>query len=1089
MTNPQPASDQRLIERGFPCHQVGAETERERGASSALPPLYFLHVWWARRPLTPSRAAILASLLPADADPEQFVRSLGIEIHRAVVGRERWIIAGKVADLVELRGGREILDVTKAKVVKAFHKENERRTKARETIAKLRENAPWLASHPVVQRWQQECQPLTLALGIAGGPSELVIERGMGDPAHISERIAFANQPDVVEALGGSIRWSPEEMFAYDRAFAAPVHYQPTGKVVLDPTAGGGSIPFEALRLGHTVIANDLNPVASVIHHATLDFPARFGPDLVKDIQHWGEKLEKTVNEAMRSFYHFAPIPPAEVAALKQHCAKCPELVQQFSGPEYDQNAQIFARQIICPHCQGEVPLLNTCWLSKDEEDQWGVAVTTDGKAKSGKIAISVYRAVNGKGPNGEDPETRFITDGDARCPHCKQGIDGDEVKAQARGESPQGKWTDRLYAIASVRYQPSLDDDGLPQRFATGDRAGALKTKKVRFFRTPVQEDNEVIAKAEREMVARWDAWEAEGLIPIEEIGSVSNYDRGHRLYGMNRWCDFFTSRQLLGHVMAAASLIKATSAIQSAMGFERGKAVVTYLQFALDKVLDYNSKCTRWHFGRGVIVGTFGRHDYSLKWTFGEMAFSGAGTSLSWGISQITEAYEGIADMARPIFAGTADGASIPLRLTNGSAAHMPDIANNSVDLVVMDPPYYDNVMYAELSDYFYVWQKRTLKDLYGDLFLRNLTNKADEAVANRARDGGGKEADSAYERMMAEIFTEARRTVKSDGLLSLMFTHKSQDAWAALTTALIRAGWTITACFPVDSEGSNSMHQRDVAAAASSVFLACRKRPVVDGEPSQWQGFAGQGVVDRVRTAVAEGLTEFARLKLNPVDEMVAGYGRALRVLSEAWPVFEGEAEVSPQRAMTEASRVVAQHQIRRLTQGSLTVDDLTPEAAFALTCFGIYGLGEFAYDDARNLANSLTLALEQTSAGYTAEGRIAGINTATTGGRGRKARAESVGYHAPLVRKGSKLTLAKPEERSPERLDHPQHEWDLLHGTIMQFRAGDVPVARAYLQKHAGNRQPKVMHLLAVWGATVGDPELRKEADRIAFGLNT
>jgi len=114
MPTAQPASDQRLIERGFPCHQVGAETERERGASSALPPLYFLHVWWARRPLTPSRAAILASLLPADADPEQFVRSLGIEIRRAVVGNQRWIIAGKVTDLVELRGGREILDVTKA---------------------------------------------------------------------------------------------------------------------------------------------------------------------------------------------------------------------------------------------------------------------------------------------------------------------------------------------------------------------------------------------------------------------------------------------------------------------------------------------------------------------------------------------------------------------------------------------------------------------------------------------------------------------------------------------------------------------------------------------------------------------------------------------------------------------------------------------------------------------------------------------------------------------------------------------------------------------------------------------------------------
>ena len=612
MPTAQPASDQRLIERGFPCHQVGAETEREQSVG-LQPPTHRLHVWWARRPLTPSKAAILASLLPADADPDQFVRNLGIEIRRAVVGNQRWIIAGKVADLVELGGGREILDLTKAKVVKAFYKENERRTKAREAIAKLRENAPWLASHPVVQRWQQECQPMTLALGIDGGPSELVIERTMGDPAHINERIAFKEQPDVQQALGSLFKWAGEEMYAYDRAFGAPVHYQPTSKVVLDPTAGGGSIPFEALRLGHTVIANDLNPVASVIHHATLDFPARFGPDLVKDIQHWGEKLEKTVNEAMRPFYHFAPIPPAEVAALKQHCAKCPELVSQFSGPEPEQPDQIFVRQITCPHCLGEVPLFNTCWLSKAEGDEWGVAVTTDGKAKSGKVTISVYRAVKGKGPNGEDPETRFITDGDARCPHCKQGIDGDEVKAQARGESVHGKWTDRLYAVVSVRYQPSLDDDGLPQRYATGDRAGQLKTKKIHFFRTPVKEDFESIAKAEREMAARWDGWEAEGLIPIENFPPGN--DERPIVYGMPRWCDLFNQRQLLGHLHSIDCLNRLKTDIIDQLGAERGRAVVTYIQFAIDKSLDYNSRQTRWHFSRGVIVGTFASPRFFLE------------------------------------------------------------------------------------------------------------------------------------------------------------------------------------------------------------------------------------------------------------------------------------------------------------------------------------------------------------------------------------------------------------------------------------------------------------------------------------------
>ena len=122
-------------------------------------------------------------------------------------------------------------------------------------------------------------------------------------------------------------------------------------------------------------------------------------------------------------------------------------------------------------------------------------------------------------------------------------------------------------------------------------------------------------------------------------------------------------------------------------------------------------------------------------------------------------------------------------------------------------MDPPYYNNVQYAELSDYFYIWQKRTLKDLYPELFTRRLTDKNREAVANPARDGSAQAAKVAYERMMREIFAECRRVLKDDGLLTLMFTHKSQDAWETLIRSLIETGWIITASFPVESEAAQA------------------------------------------------------------------------------------------------------------------------------------------------------------------------------------------------------------------------------------------------------------------------------------------
>jgi adenine-specific DNA methylase len=198
-------------------------------------------------------------------------------------------------------------------------------------------------------------------------------------------------------------------------------------------------------------------------------------------------------------------------------------------------------------------------------------------------------------------------------------------------------------------------------------------------------------------------------------------------------------------------------------------------------------------------------------------------------------------------------------------------------------MDPPYYDNVQYAELSDYFYVWQKRTLDKLYPGVFTRLLTDKKSEAVANPARDGSDAKAKAEYERMMGEIFRECRHMLKDEGLLTLMFTHKSQDAWETLTRSLIESGWVITASLPVESEMTDAMHQKDMAAAASSIFITCRKRDSDMSGPAVWQGFGGQGVRYDIERAVKAGLDVFAPLKLNPVDEMVASYGKALQVLS--------------------------------------------------------------------------------------------------------------------------------------------------------------------------------------------------------------
>jgi putative DNA methylase len=829
-----------------------------------------------------------------------------------------------------------------------------------------------------------------------------------------------------------------------------------------------------------------LNPVATTILYATLDYPAGFGPSLKDDIEVWGNRLISHVESDMAPYYEFSDISDSELAELKRHLNKAPELVVQFQQ-EYDYTGFLYTRQVTCPHCGGEAPLLNTYWLSKEASDPWGLRIVTDGAARNGKVTFEAYRAKNGKGPRGEDPDGYTVSDGVGQCLHCKQAIDGDEIKAQARGESALGRWKERLYAIVAVRLQPKLDRHGNVQRFASGTRAGQLRTEKVRYFRAPNEQDFEGLRLAETKLRENWARWDEVGLIPTEAIPERSNYNRGHRLYGITRWCDMFTPRQLLGHVLLTEELIRLQPQILAVLGEERGKAIVTYLQFAIDKGLDYNSNQTRWHFSRGVLVGTFGRHDFSLKWTFGEMIFSGPKSGAAWGLSQVLDAYCGIAELVRPVFEATKGNP--PVRVINGSAASMTEVADGSVDLLALDPPYYNNVQYAELSDYYYVWHKRTLNGLYPSLFSRRLTNKSDEAVANPARDGSVSDASKVYENLMTDIFRDCRRVLREDGLMTMMFTHKQQEAWATLTRSLIESGWEITSSFPVESEGENSMHQKDVAAAARSIFITCRKRPLADRLPSTWTGLGGTGVANKVRESVKQALNDFEPLQLNPVDRMVASYGRALQVLSEAWPVVDGNEPVGPVRAMNEAARVVAAQEIGRVTHGRLSVDDLDPETSMALTLFGIFGLGAIAFDEANNVAKSLNVSLEAKPAGYRVEDgdRLIGYNQETTGRRGQTQAADDVGYHAPLVRKGSKLRLTLPQERSTKRLARPQSLWDVMQGALVKYSEGDIPVARSYLDTYAKDYIERVVDLLEVWALECGDRTLKKAADGLLFGL--
>lgn len=260
----------------------------------------------------------------------------------------------------------------------------------------------------------------------------------------------------------------------------------------------------------------------------------------------------ESVEAEMKVFTPFSSLPEHEKNRLKKHLEEYPELVEKFDQPEYDQNGLLYCRQVTCPSCRAKTPLLNTCWLSKEAKDPWGVRIVTTGAGAGAGYDFETYQLAGGQGPHGEDPEIGTVKRGVGQCVHCKQAIEGDEIKAQARGESQHGQWRDELYAVVAVRFQPKLNKDGKLQYFSTGPRKGEIKTHKVRFFRSPNALDRKALHAAAEALREQWDDFDGQGLIPTEKFPRGN--DMRPAIYGMDQWYKLFNDRQLLGHLASIA-------------------------------------------------------------------------------------------------------------------------------------------------------------------------------------------------------------------------------------------------------------------------------------------------------------------------------------------------------------------------------------------------------------------------------------------------------------------------------------------------------------------------------------------------------
>jgi putative DNA methylase len=581
--------------------------------------------------------------------------------------------------------------------------------------------------------------------------------------------------------------------------------------------------------------------------------------------------------------------------------------------------------------------------------------------------------------------DTPTYADGKGICPRCGQVIDGDDVKTVAQGH--EGGLAAQMYAVCSQ----------VPVRLTY--QRGDPKVRYLKRFRAPTAADLDAVVAAEAELQRLLPKWEARDLVPNEEVPVVME-DQRPREYGMTRWSNLFLPRQLLTNMVILEEIRAAQDRARAELPEAEAEAVSVYLSLMLSKVISYNSVQCSWHDGRQQIRSAFPGHDFRFHAGFTEM--EGARETVAWAASQVISAYDALArlihghvltaadlvdeeavdedsdtvsdsgtdeamdavpDHSTPSIQGFALRPEVIVPTVScEDAAAVTTPGPGSVHLVCVDPPYYNNVMYSELSNFFYVWLKRSLRDWPGldNLFSEPLAESTREAVANarhwqtearidlaawkarydsayaRLRSEGVRaaqakitataaagpkppsakdRADRFYEDKMASIFRRSRQLLHPAGRMVVMFNHKETAAWRSVGMSLIRAGFEVRSSFPVLTEAASGLNIRGLDAARSTILLLCERRDEIEQPAGNW------GTVQRRVAIVARGAAErFQHQGLIGTDLYLSALGPALGEVARHWPVtdFAGH-EVDLQEALETAYAAVGRWRLEQILAG--------------------------------------------------------------------------------------------------------------------------------------------------------------------------
>lgn len=679
-----------------------------------------------------------------------------------------------------------------------------------------------------------------------------------------------AERKELIEQVTRLCRWKapPKEFEAARKRILEANGGKPPK--VLDMFAGGGSIPLEAARLGCEAYALELNPVAHLVELATLVYPARFGQRLVDEVRRWSQWVCDRAKAEVGDLYPSIPDPEARPpqGQLGASDAERPMLTPV---------AYLWTRTVPCRQCGAEVPLHRQTWLRKKAKGFVALQPVADAGAKQVRYERLTSSAEK---PEHAIAEWQFdpgdlSSRGEAACQFCAAVASNDYVKEHGNA-SGLGV---HLMAIVCTRQ---------------GERGKVYLGEASSDRYVPVESD----------MQARLDELLKDtGLtLPTERIFCGDTRAFFSHLYGMKTFADHFTTRQLLTlltfvrHVRAAHKEM-----LGEGMDSELAKAVATYLAFIVDKVAERGANVCRWDNTHEKIQSPIANGKMPMMWDFPEVNPFGGGSG-SWEQSE-GDVADALVDLA--------DAAAGPSNVVRGSALSLP-YEDGFFDAIITDPPYYDNVPYAYLADFFHVWLRRVLEQLYPEhLSLPSSPTKAEAVMDPSRHDGNKDQAREAYESMMEQAFAEARRVLKPGAPMACVYAHKTTAGWAALVDAMRRSGFVVTEAWPIDTENPSRQRQQESAALASSVFLVARRRE------EQRTGSYENDVLPELREIVHERVETLWELGISGADLVIAAVGAGLRAYTrfERAEYANGE-EVPAERFLREVEGVVLETLLEKI-----------------------------------------------------------------------------------------------------------------------------------------------------------------------------